>query len=431
MNAGWIPPWRQTSVAPRSHAFLRAGRSPRAARGTAPAQVLGEPLRERAEAAAEVADVRVLDVPGDDVGHLVTADLPPEPVRGGEDALRLAPPRGQQTCELVLAELAAGELERAASRRTTSGARPPPPAPRRRPWRALRRRPPGARRRRLPGRPSARGRRRARGRAETWRELEALAPRCVREPLGASGHGASGFTWSIVTGETLPSRRSPRRAGEGSRRTRGSGRLHVPPGSEQYPRGGDRPQVLVERGLGVRGHARPRLRAEVLDDDLLDVPVLLAERTQGEDGSIRSSRVSPMPIRIPLVNGIELPRAADRPAAGRALSGDAQCGPPRSPERLCGRLEHDPHRRRHRPQRLELGARHITPGFRCGRRPVSSSTSRAQRSRYSSVVSQPSAASSSRATRYLRSGRSPSVKSASRQPAAAPARDRQHASSLR
>jgi hypothetical protein len=67
-------------------------------------------------------------------------------------------------------------------------------------------------------------------------------------------------------------------------------------------------------------------------------------------------------------------------------------------------------------------ARDITPGFRCGRRPVSSSTSRAQRSRYSSVVSQPSAASSSRATRYLRSGRSPSVKSASRQPAAAPAR---------
>ena len=36
-------------------------------------------------------------------------------------------------------------------------------------------------------------------------------------------------------------------------------------------------------------------------------------------------------------------------------------------------------------------ARVITPGFRCGRSPVSSSTSRAQRSRYSSVVSQPSA----------------------------------------
>ena len=45
-------------------------------------------LREGAEAAAEVADVRVLDVPRDDVGDLVAADLAAEPVGGGEDALR-------------------------------------------------------------------------------------------------------------------------------------------------------------------------------------------------------------------------------------------------------------------------------------------------------------------------------------------------------
>ena len=43
-------------------------------------------------------------------------------------------------------------------------------------------------------------------------------------------------------------------------------------------------------------------------------------------------------------------------------------------------------------------SRLITPGFRCGSRPVSSSTSFATRPRYSSVVSQPSAASSARAT---------------------------------
>src|SRR5215210_5200151 len=42
------------------------------------AQVRSEPaLRERAEAATEVTDVRVLDVAGDDVADLVPAYLPP------------------------------------------------------------------------------------------------------------------------------------------------------------------------------------------------------------------------------------------------------------------------------------------------------------------------------------------------------------------
>ena len=71
-----------------------------------------------------------------------------------------------------------------------------------------------------------------------------------------------------------------------------------------------------------------------------------------------------------------------------------------------------------------------TPGFRCGSSPVSSRTAFAARARYSSVVSQPSAASSSRATRYRSSGLSPSVKRASRQPAAAPARAISSASSI-
>ena len=77
------------------------------------AQVRGQlALRERAEAAAEVADVRVLDVPRDDVADLVAADLAPEPVGGGEDALRLLAARVEQPRDLVLAELAARELER-------------------------------------------------------------------------------------------------------------------------------------------------------------------------------------------------------------------------------------------------------------------------------------------------------------------------------
>ena len=67
------------------------------------------PLREGAEAAAEVADVRVLDVPRDDVADLVAADVAAEPVGGGEDALRARrrgrgragrapPPRARRPC---------------------------------------------------------------------------------------------------------------------------------------------------------------------------------------------------------------------------------------------------------------------------------------------------------------------------------------------
>src|SRR5204862_2634359 len=59
-------------------------------------------LRERAESAAEVADVRVLDVARDDVGHIVAADLAPEPVGGCENPVALPAPRAEQSHELVL-----------------------------------------------------------------------------------------------------------------------------------------------------------------------------------------------------------------------------------------------------------------------------------------------------------------------------------------
>src|SRR5438093_1068067 len=51
-----------------------------------PAEVRGEPaLREGAEAAAEVADVRVVHVPRDDVGDRVAADLATQVVRRPHD----------------------------------------------------------------------------------------------------------------------------------------------------------------------------------------------------------------------------------------------------------------------------------------------------------------------------------------------------------
>ena len=141
-------------------------------------------------------------------------------------------------------------------------------------------------------------------------------------------------------------------------------RLHVPPGAEQDARDGDRPEVVVERRLLVRGHPRAGLRAEVLDDDLLHVPVLLAERLQREES------VDPLLARLAdpdedpaRERDRELAREADRlETSRRDLVGR---GPVRSAllaEPLRRRLEHDPHRGRDRPQRFQLRARH-DPGI--------------------------------------------------------------------
>ena len=76
------------------------------------AQVRSQPaLREGAEAAAEVADVRVLDVPGDDVADLVAADLAPQPVGGGEDPLPLLAAGAEEPHELLLPQLG-GRVDR-------------------------------------------------------------------------------------------------------------------------------------------------------------------------------------------------------------------------------------------------------------------------------------------------------------------------------
>src|SRR6185436_2664677 len=64
-------------------------------------------LRERAEAAAEVADVRVLDVPRHDVADDIAVHLAAERIRVGEHALPLVPAGAEEARDLVFAELAA------------------------------------------------------------------------------------------------------------------------------------------------------------------------------------------------------------------------------------------------------------------------------------------------------------------------------------
>ena len=151
------------------------------------AQVLGElPLREGAEAALEVTDVRVLDVPRHDVRDLVAADLAPEPVGRREHALALGSAGLEEPLELrrdrARRPSARAEARRGGRGTARSRARREPSDPR---GRARARRTRGARPGEPPGRPSGRGRRRTPDRAAAAGRARARAtrpPRAVARP---------------------------------------------------------------------------------------------------------------------------------------------------------------------------------------------------------------------------------------------------------
>ena len=133
-------------------------------------------------------------------------------------------------------------------------------------------------------------------------------------------------------------------------------RLQMTVGAEQDARGGDRPEVLVEVGLGVVGHPGARLRPEVLDDHLLDVAVPLVELADREQRleSLRSRLADPDqdPSRE---RDLELAREGDRlEPARRQLVRRAVVRHPLRREPVGRGLEHDPHRRAHLAQRDQL-----------------------------------------------------------------------------
>ncbi len=92
--------------------------------------------------------------------------------------------------------------------------------------------------------------------------------------------------------------------------------------------------------------------------------------------SARSASVSPMPIRMPVVNGTALRPASwsTRSLTSGSLSGLPKCGPPRSVNSraavVSSIIPMDGATGLSRWKSGQLS----TPGFRCGSSPVSSST---------------------------------------------------------
>ena len=85
-----------------------------------------------------------------------------------------------------------------------------------------------------------------------------------------------------------------------------------------------------------------------------------ASSRSASSASMRSRRVSPIPIRMPVVNGTRISparRIVSRRRAG-SLSGEPKCGPPRLRQALGGGFQHDAHGRCDRAQHREVHRAH-------------------------------------------------------------------------
>jgi hypothetical protein len=105
-----MPPCRQTSVAPRFHASTARPRHffQRQIVGRAAQILVRAALGEGAEAAAEIADVGVVDVAVDDVAHDVAADGLAQRIGGAGDMAVVGIARREQAHDLGMVEPLAG-----------------------------------------------------------------------------------------------------------------------------------------------------------------------------------------------------------------------------------------------------------------------------------------------------------------------------------
>ena len=142
-------------------------------------------------------------------------------------------------------------------------------------------------------------------------------------------------------------------------------RLHVRLRAEQDARRRDRPELLLERRHpGWSAIRVPGLARKFCTITSPRWPYSSPSSRSASSASRRSARVSPIPIRIPLVNGIAsspASRIVSSRAAGN-LSGEAQCGPPRSASRSASVSSMIPIEAETGRSELELRARSSRPG---------------------------------------------------------------------
>ena len=295
-------------------------------------KVTTSPTASRPQLVGHLGDGGHLGAPGGEQGDdLVLADLVagPNPLEDGGDRARwptAGPGRGS-----------AGRPRR----RSTSGR--PAPGPRRRCGRARGSagpRPASVRRRgRTRGRSSGEGRARGRVASVTSRRRS------------TAGQGRSGLTWSAVTGETPPQSSMPASSSE----PKSSDRLG---GAWRWTSGGriSRARAMASRkSSGGHGSALciavPALGRKFWTMTSCTWPWRRWDAAMASRASTRSCRVSPMPTRIPVVNGMASSPAASRVA--RRRSGSLSGEPSWAGTGGQG-LEHHPLRRGDGPQRGQL-----------------------------------------------------------------------------
>ena len=197
---------------------------------------------------------------------------------------------------------------------------------------------------RRPDRPRSRPRGRSRDRSPIARSSCLPAALVARSSTCRCGHGASGLTWSGVTGETPPQSLMPastsRRSAPGLRL---GGAWMFIVRREDQSRHRDGPKMLLDRR---RGRPRPcgfRLGPEVLHDDFLDMSMGVV-RARAAPAAPRSAshRVSPMPMRMPVVKGTRCspPCGWSRAAPAGSLVRRTMMRPSRSAQAADAALQH-------------------------------------------------------------------------------------------
>ena len=146
------------------------------------------------------------------------------------------------------------------------------------------------------------------------------------------------------------------------------------------------PSTIRATATAARYSSRPASGADRIAVSGLDrkfctmtswiAPYCRAVRRIANNDSARSAMVSPIPTRIPVVNGIVLRPASSstRSRSAGSLSGEPKCAPPGSVKILVEVVSSIIPIDGATGLRRCISSQLITPGFRCGSKPVSSST---------------------------------------------------------